>query len=378
MIETDENFDCNTTAWRHSEKSVVIMQVNQILPSLNYGDAIGNEVLEIRKFLNSLGYKSDIYVQHVHTKLAKIPKRISDYGKVSSSENVMIIHFAIGSDIFESVKSLPDKKILIYHNITPHDFFLGVNESLVDLSRNGRKQLAEFADIVNYSLGDSEYDQRELIELGFKNTGILPILIDFEKYNQVPDQEVLRRYDDDYTNLICVGRLSPNKKQEDIIRIFYYYNKCINPRSRLFLIGSYDGTEKYHVQLKGLIKQLKLHNVFLPGQVDFKELLAYYKLADIFISMSEHEGFCVPLLESMHFGIPIIAYNSTAIPHTLNGTGILVNEKHYEEVAELVCILMNDERVRNRIIEQEKLRLKDFEKSRIEMMLRKYIEGVIS
>lgn len=354
------------------------MQIHQILPMLNFGDAIGNDALEIRSILNTWGYKSEIYTLDVHPKLAHIAKDYKEYEKISSPDNVIIFHFSIGSDINRFVSSLPEKKILIYHNLTPPDFFSGVNESIVHLLRNGSEELKRFINLTELALGDSEFNQRELIELGFKNTGVLPIIIDFEKYNQKPDKIVLNKFDDEYTNFIFVGRLAPNKKQEDIIKIFYYFNKCIDSRSRLFLIGSYKWTEKYYDQLKKLVKRLDLENVHITGHVNFEELLAYYKLGDVFISMSEHEGFCVPLLESMHFGIPIIAYNSTAIPYTLNGSGVLVNEKRYEELAELAHILVKDEKVRNKIIEKQKQRLEHFKKSRIEAILKRYIEKVIS
>jgi len=353
------------------------VQIHQILPDISYGDAISNNVLEIKKILKSWGYESEIYAQRIHPKLAYTAKNYTEYEKNSSHENILIFHFSIGSDTSKFVKTLPDKKILIYHNITPYNYFLGVNDTLVRLSRNGRKELAEYSDITDLALGDSEYNRKELAELGFKNTGVLPIIVDFEKYDQEPDKKVLNKFADDYTNFIFVGRLSTNKKQEDVIKVFYYYNKCINQKSRLFLVGSYEGTERYCVQLKELIKRLNLENVYITGKVNFKELLAYYKLADVFISMSEHEGFCVPLIEAMYFKTPIIAYNSTAIPYTLDGSGVLVNKKIYEEIAELAQILIEDKQLRERVIKKELGRLKHFDKSETEKLLKMYLKQVI-
>ncbi len=355
-----------------------MVEINQILPSISYGDAISNHAIEIRTILKSWGFKSEIYAQNIHPKLSHITKVYTGYKK-SSPEDILIFHFSIGSDVSRFVKTLPDKKILIYHNITPYNYFIGVNDTLVYLLRNGRKELAEYTNITDLALGDSEYNCKELARIGFKNTGVLPIIVDFEKYNQETDKKILNKFEDDYTNFIYVGRLSPNKKQEDVIKVFYYYNKCINSNSRLFLVGSYNGTERYYAQLQELVKRLNLEkNVYIPGQVDFKELLAYYKLSDVFISMSEHEGFCVPLLESMHFGLPIIAYSSAAIPYTLNGSGILINEKRYEDVAELAHILVKNGKIRDKIVEKQRLQLKQFEKPKVETMLKKYIEEVIN
>ena len=353
------------------------MQIHQIMPSISYGDAVSGHALEIRDILREWGYESDIYAQNIHPRLKKIVRAYTEYNKISSPENVLLFHFSIGSDISRFVKNLPDKKVLIYHNITPSIFFSGVNDNLANLVRNGRDELAEYNDIADLALGDSEYNRKELVELGFRNTGVFPIILDLNKYNREPNQEILNNFIDEYTNLIFVGRISPNKKQEDIIKIFYYYNKFIDPNSRLFLVGSYEGMEIYHNQLKNLIKRLNLENVYITGHVDFCELLAYYKLADVFISMSEHEGFCVPLLESMHFSIPIIAYNSTAIPYTLKNTGILANKKKYGEIAEMVYLLVNDETLRKKIIQKQRLRLKDFEKPKVEEIFKSYINEVI-
>ncbi|MCD4674943.1 MAG: glycosyltransferase family 4 protein [Desulfobacula sp.] len=354
------------------------MEIHQILPSISDGDAIGNCTLEIKSILESLGYKSEIFAHDIHPMLAHIAKPLTRYNKYSSSNNIVIFHFAIGSDVSQFVKMLPDKKILIYHNITPSYFFRGFNDSLSQLVQRGRRELKEFNTITSLALGDSEYNVKELINLGFTNTGVLPIIIDFDKYALKQTQKIMDKFNDAHPNFLFVGRITPNKKQEDIIKTFYYYKKHINPKARLFLVGSYEGMEKYYKQLVHLIEKFDLNDVIITGKVDFKDLLAYYKVADVFISMSEHEGFCVPLLESMYFKIPILAYNSTAIPYTLDGSGVLFNEKRYEEVAEMCNLLISDKSVRGRIINNQNKRLVMFEKPVIEITLIEYIEQVKS
>jgi len=355
----------------------VTIQINQILPSISYGDAISNHVLEIKKILKSWGYKSEIYAQHVHPKLKNDAKMYTEY-KNSSCDNILLFHYSIGSEITDFVRLLLDKKVLIYHNITPHSYFHGINDTLVNLLKDGRSELGSFSNEVVLALGDSEYNREELEGLGFKNTGVLPIIIDFEKYTQKPTQKILDKFNDEHPNFVFVGRISPNKKQEDVIKTFYYYKKHVDLKARLFLVGSYEGMEKYYKQLCLLINRLDLNDIFISGHVDFSDILAYYKIADVFISMSEHEGFCVPLLESMFFKIPIIAYNSTAIPYTLNGSGILFNEKLYDEVAEMVHILINNDKIKNKIIEMQSDRLRKFEIFDNLKILKGYIEGVKS
>jgi len=354
-----------------------MIEIHQMVPSLTNGDALGDETLEICKILNLWGYKSYIYTNQMSSKCKDFARDYREYSDISSKDNILIFHFSIGSDMSEFVRNLPDKKIIIYHNITPPEFFVGYNDVFVDLATRGRKELAQFAGIADLALGVSEYNRKELESLGFERTGVLPFIVDLDKYSQEPDKKIMREFTDDYINFLFVGRIVPNKRQEDVIRIFYYFNKYINSKSRLFLVGTYMNMNKYYVRLNELIERLKLKNVYITGHVDFKELLAYYRLADIFISMSEHEGFCVPLIESMYFNIPIVAYNSTAIPIILHDAGILVNKKAYEDIAELVNILICDKTLRAKIIKNQQSRLKYFNKSETEEMLKKYISMIL-
>ncbi|MGB3907934.1 MAG: glycosyltransferase [Methanomethylovorans sp.] len=333
------------------------MEIHQILPTLSPGDAIGNEVVLIRDVLKSWGYKSEIFAINVHQSMKAL--YYLEHKKISSEKNILIYHLAIGSDISKYVMSVPDRKILLYHNITPPHFFYNINDNLAMVLQNGRNELKLLADKIDIALGDSEYNRLELEKMGYPETGVLPLIIDFSKYDR-PNTKIISEYDDGWTNILFVGRIAPNKKQEDVIKCFYYY-KAINPNSRLFLVGGFNGSEVYYNYLQDLIDHLKIKDIHLVGKVDFADLISYYKLADIFLCMSEHEGFCVPLIESMHFGVPIIAYNSTAIPYTMNGTSILVNKKCYPEIAEMINLVLTDKNLRDRIIKKQTLRLKNFD-----------------
>ncbi len=206
-------------------------------------------------------------------------------------------------------------------------------------------------------------------------TKVLSPFIDFEGLKKDPDKKILNRYNDDWTNLIFVGRITPNKKIEDVIKVFYYYKNTINPKSRLFIVGSFVGMEKYCSYLRALTLELNLQNVILTGHVTTEELVAYYQLSNVFVCMSEHEGFCVPLVESMYFNIPIIAFNSTAIPYTLDGTGVLVNKKNFYMIAELIDIVLRDENYRGKIVNEQKRKFNDFSHSAISEMLKDLVES---
>jgi glycosyltransferase involved in cell wall biosynthesis len=332
------------------------MQIHQILPTLSPADAIGNEVRLMQILIQEWGYTSYIFADNWHPNTPAF--NYNTYNKYSQKENILIYHYAIGSDITEFFKKLPDHKILIYHNLTPAEFFIGINEGLYKVLKEGRNALPSLIPSIELAIGDSEYNRQELETMGFSRTAVLPILIDFDTYHHF-NKSLTKKYADDYVNLLFVGRISPNKKQEDILKIFYYY-KSINPKSRLFFVGGFYGCERYFDQLRGIVKKLQLSDVVFTGSVPFKDLISYYKIADVFLCMSEHEGFCVPLVESMFFNIPIIAYNSTAVPYTLQNSGILVKEKRYSEIAELINLIAEDNNLKNKIIELQKVRYNEF------------------
>ena len=143
-------------------------------------------------------------------------------------------------------------------------------------------------------------------------------------------------YDDGRTNVLFVGRIIPNKRIDDLIRSFAVFQKWVRPRSRLLLVGDHRGFERYLDRLQELVRELRLDEVVFTGQVDDDELYAYYRLADVFLCLSEHEGFGVPLQEAMHFGLPVIAYDAGAVRETLRGGGLLLQDKRPEVVADLL------------------------------------------
>lgn len=349
------------------------MEIHQLLPNLTFGDAISNHALEIKRVLRENGYHSNIYVQHSDPAMNKFCYPYESHRGVSSKNNIIIFHYSISSDISRYVAKTPDKKIMIYHNITPDTFFKDINKELYLLTGSGRKELKYFRKIPKLSLAVSEYNAQELRKLGFNHVHVLPVMINLNKFDKRPDKSVLDKYTGKHTNIIFVGRIVPNKKFEDIIKSHYFYKKYLNPASRLFLIGSYDGMETYYNSLKKLIAKLNIDDVFFTGQISDGELIAYYKLANIFLCMSEHEGFNIPLIEAMHFKIPIIAYRSTAIPYTLGKAGVLLREKNYIETAELIDFVLNNKHEREAIVERQLERLSDF---KIEKTAKKLLEYI--
>jgi glycosyltransferase involved in cell wall biosynthesis len=353
------------------------MKIHQILPCFRHGDAIGNHTIEIQRILKSWGYESLIFADDIHDEMRSLAKSYKKLKGRTLQDAIIIYHFSVGSEVSEFVKSLPNKKILIYHNITPHTFLRGHDDYIREILEQGRDELKQFVALCDLALGDSEFNRLELEEMGFQHTGVLPIIVNFDKYHNSPDPRIIRRYDDDSKNIIFVGRIVPNKCQEDIILAFYVYKKYINPKSRLFLIGM-KGIERYDFMLAELVRKLQLDDVYFPGLITDAELAAYYQIADLLLCMSEHEGFNVPLLEAMYVNIPILAYNATSIPYTLDGAGVLINQKRYEEIAEMMDLLMENQPLRAQILAAQRKRLEFFQKPRLEKLLKTYIERVVS
>jgi glycosyltransferase involved in cell wall biosynthesis len=255
---------------------------------------------------------------------------------------------------------------LIYHNITPPEYFLGVHDQLVRQCYHGRRELLAYRSRVDLALGDSEFNRQELEALGFSPTAVLPVVPDFSHVDAPRDERIFTAYDDHWTNVLFVGRVVPNKRHDALIRHFHAYQRGYNPRSRLILAGAYGGFESYVAQLHDLIARLGVHDVHLLGQITDEELSALYDVADVFLCASEHEGFCVPIVESFYKRVPVIAHAATAVPATMDGGGILYGAQEPARVAALVDAVVSDASVEARVLAAQdaaldRMRARDFD-----------------
>ena len=349
------------------------LNVHQLLPSFNPGDAIGNEALALQAVFREWGASSQIYAEHIHPSLSNQAKPYGDYS--GSSADVVLFHFSISTSLTSYVKRFPGRKILLYHNATPPRFFRGYNSPIAALLERTREELLSLRDDCTLAMADSEYNLRELEEIGFPRSEVLPILMDMGRYGK-SDVEVEVNLKGKTPLFLNVSRIVPSKCIEDIIRIFYYYWKCISPEAWLFLVGSPELGGTYLRQLQGLVNALELEHVVFTGSVSDAALAAYYQSADVFLAMSEHEGFCVPLVEAMFFGVPIVANNACAIPYTLGGSGVLVNKKSIPEISELLHFILDRVGLRNRLVARQKERFECFHPVSVRALLRKHLESV--
>ncbi|MEW5901363.1 MAG: glycosyltransferase family 4 protein [Acidobacteriota bacterium] len=352
------------------------MDIHQFATSLSYGDAISDEMLEIRKVLREAGHRSEIFTRFFDPRLAGERLDYREYKKLSSPGNVVIFHFSIGSPVSKLFFRVPDKKIMVYHNITPHEYFVDWHRILARECYKGRLEIRLFVGKVDLALGDSEFNRRELEAAGYPRTGVLPILIDFSKFDRPADPIAGRLLADGKTTLLFVGRVIPNKKFEDVIKAFWFYKKHFNPESRLILAGDYRGLERYLSALLELLDRLKLQDVYFTGHVAFPELAAYFALADVYLSLSEHEGFGVPILEAFYKKIPVVGFDAGAVAETMNGGGVLVERKDFLRIAALVDAVVRDRTLRQSLVQGQLRALEKFRRENVSRILLRQIEEV--
>lgn len=350
------------------------MKVHQFLTSYSYGDAIGNEALEIRDFLRARGCESEIFALFYHPRCAGQIINYKEYHQYSGPENVIIFHFSIGSPVTKKFLRVPDRKVIIFHNITPYEFFLDYHRVLAKDCYKGRVELKNLVGKVDLALGDSAYNESELKEAGFPNTGVLPLVMNFEKFDQNIVPVLKELFSDGKTNILFVGRIIPNKMVEDVIKIFHLFQKHFNANSRLFVVGEYKGFERYYSALLNLVGQLKVKNLHFTGHIPDEELISYFKLSHLYLHMSEHEGFCAPIPESYYLNIPVVAYNAGAVKETMNNGGVLVNQKDFIRVAALMDRILTDSCLQEKVLRSQQKALKKYLKNKTGKILLDHLQ----
>lgn len=318
------------------------MIVEQYLPAFHYGDAVGNSVLALHRALLAAGHDSRIVALDRDECLADLAQPFAAYRP--EAQAVKILHYAIPSPLSAFFRENGGRKVLIYHNVTPPHFFMDFAPPLVGFLQAAREELVSLRESFDLVLADSSFNGRELQELGFKEARTFPLCIDLSAYQAEYSRPYLELFRDERKNILFVGRISPNKKIEDLVKLLFFYKKYISPSIRLVVAGNTLGLPRYFHAVRDLAARFLLgpDDIHFTGHIPFSELLALYRLADVFISMSEHEGFCLPLIESCFFSLPVIAFEAGAVAETLDGAGILVRTKAPDRLAALAELVIND------------------------------------
>jgi L-malate glycosyltransferase len=350
------------------------MIINQWVPAAHRGDAVGDHARIVRDLARAWGHDADIFALTIDDDLVDEIRPWTD--GASRQGDVTILHYAVPSPMSDALRTIPGTRILHYHNVTPAHFFAPFDADIAHMAAMGRRELDTLAGHVDLALGVSEFNRSELDDIGFETTDVLPIAIDVDRLRHAaPVPPIERILQDGLVNILFVGRIAPNKKIEDHIRLAEHYKRYVDIAYRFIFVGRTDAVPRYYAAIRALIAEYQWlpDRVWFTGPVPDRELAAYYRNAHAYVSLSEHEGFCVPLVESMAMDVPVLAYAAGAVPETLGGAGVSFAPKDLEHAAELLGALVYDEPLRSDVIAGQRQRLQDFSRDKFEARLKKVI-----
>ena len=332
--------------------------IHQFTPSMEVGDSVSNGILYVQKMLKKLGFISNIYVSRgdLNINFKKNIHHISEY--IEDANQLLFYHHSIGHNYHDKIMKFRDKKVIVYHNITPPHFFKN-NKHIQDLCIQGREQLKNSSNCFIASIGDSDYNCKELKSYNYKNVTTLTLLLDLDKQIEYkPNQKLIEKYHDIY-NIIFVGRVVQNKVQHQLIDVAYALKRKGVKNFKIHIIGG-ASEPKYMEFLQQYVKNMDmLVEVTITGKVSDEDLVSYYNIADLYLSISEHEGFGMPLIEAMKYDIPVLAYNAGGTTTTIPKEGLL-EKKAPSFVADEIIKLQKDPYFRVDLVKKQKMKLDSF------------------
>jgi glycosyltransferase involved in cell wall biosynthesis len=333
----------------------------------------------MRRVFREWGLASELFSERARIlpELRGDARDIADAPAACGAQDVALLHLSIGSPVNEAFAALRCRKVILYHNITPPHFFTFVNPRTAANLARGRDQARALAGVADVTLADSRYNARELEAMGYRDIAVLPLMLNMEEVYAPPDPRVLRRFRDGRFNMLFVGRCVPNKKIEDLLDTFAVFCRAVTGEARLIHVGSHAGSERYYHLLVARARELGLEHVHFAGSVPQAALTAYYEAADVFLCLSEHEGFCIPVLESMMHGVPVAAYAAAAVPETMDGAGILFREKRLELIAETLGRLHGDDALRDAVREGQRQRVARYRARDLSAELRHHLAPLL-
>lgn len=328
------------------------MRVDQVIPSLASRDAIGVHTLALSGALRAAGIQSDIFYGNCTPDVAAEGRPVTALGR-PGRDRWLLYQSSIGSPVFDILASRSEPKLVNYHNITPAFLLEPWEPAVAFEAALGRAQLERLAPDCGLAVADSAFNAGELADAGYKETAVVPLLIDMTHAGAPPDPAVAQRLAGEKARggaeLLFVGKISPHKAPHDLVKMLSVYRRLYDGRARLRLVGSPLGTT-YGPALEAFVHDLGLDDaVVVTGSVDAGALEAYYRAADVFVCASEHEGFCVPIVEAMGHGVPVVAYGTAAIPETVGDAGIVLATKDPVRFAAAVARVVTDGRLRERL-----------------------------
>ncbi len=339
------------------------VRVDQVIPSLASRDAIGVHTLALSRALRAAGIESDVFYGNCTPDVAAEGRPVTALGR-PGRDRYLLYQSSIGSPVFDILASRSEPKLVNYHNITPAALLEPWEPAVAFEAALGRAQLERLAPDCGLAVADSAFNAGELADAGYKETAVVPLLIDMTHAGAAPDPVVADRLAEEKARggaeLLFVGKVSPHKAPHDLVKMLAVYRRLYDDRARLRLVGSPLGT-RYGPALEAFVADVGLTDaVIVTGSLDAAGLEAHYRAADVFVCASEHEGFCVPIVEAMGHGVPVVAYGTAAVPETVGSAGIVLPGKDPVRFAAAVARVMGDAGLRARLASAATRRVADF------------------
>ena len=329
------------------------LTIHQLLPTLSPRDAVGNSTLELHDLLTGAGYKSNIYSTHVHHELADVALPLD---RLPDDESWVIYHHSIGGAVGNTYEMRTGRRILVYHNITPLEMIERWAPEVGAEIMLGYEQTARYADVTDIGVADSDFSRLELDDLGYQRTITIPVMFEPDRLSLPPKAATRPRG----ARLLFVGRLAPNKAQHELVTILAVMRATTDPHATLTLVGS-RSFATYADALMSYVEELGLGDAVAVHETsDDADLATHYAEADVFCCVSDHEGFCVPVVEAMSHGVPVVAYGSSAVRGTVDDGGLVLDFKSPDLMAAAVQRITDDDVLRDRLIDAGRRRAASF------------------
>ena len=332
--------------------------IHQIVAGFATGDAISLEAAALRDVCRALGAASEIFVpmENVAEDSKALVRPLEDYRPVPG--DLLVFHYSIQSRATEAFRRSTARKAMIYHNVTPAEFFRGFDERVVRQLEEGRRELGAVAALADAVWADSAFNAAEVAALGAKNVKVLPLLFSAGAFDVPADPAVAQGLSGPSKKILFVGRMAPNKCVEELIEAFAWYHKRIERRSELILVGSERSCPRYFAMLRMFAAELDLMSVSFVRYASPNGLISYYRRADLFATTSRHEGYCLPVVEAMYKGVPVLARNVGGVPEAMDGAGVAFDETRPEQLACLMHRMISDSALRNEILASQQARIR--------------------
>ncbi|HEV8632713.1 MAG TPA: glycosyltransferase [Chloroflexota bacterium] len=342
-------------------------RVDQVLPNLSPGDAASDAGLAFGGVLARAGADTALWSSEIHPERAGRARRFDPRGMRRRAPDLVLLHYTTGSAVPGALRRTGLPYGLYFHNVTPPRYFLGANDLLAGFAWRGLAELPTLLREARLVLSPSCFSAAQLRAAGARDVGLVPIPLDPAAHAAEPDPAWLSRFGDGRPNVLCVGRIAPNKRQDELVRAFYYYSRGAGRGrdARLLLVGAPAAAPLFQSWLERAIGTWELEGVHLTGHVSDAARAACYRVGTVYVSLSEHEGFGVPLVEAMHHGVPVIARAAAAVGETLGDAGLLVRDADPRRVAELIGMVVENGRLRAAMVEAGRRRAAEFAPERV-------------